>query len=95
MDILSHSKPWTAIPFRTLMLSVDFCHISLDEFPLSIWAFSHLHSSPAKQGTAESNPYSREQLNRLLDLADIGIEKLQLEQREVLGDELGRLIRED
>jgi len=37
------------------------------------------------QGTAESAPYKREQLDAMLDLADKGIEQLHLEQREALG----------
>jgi ribonuclease PH len=37
------------------------------------------------QGTAESAPFKRDQLDAMLDLADQGIERLHLEQREALG----------
>ena len=38
------------------------------------------------QGTAEGAPFSREQLDVLLDLAQPGLETLMAAQREVLGD---------
>ena len=38
------------------------------------------------QGTAEGAPFSREQLDVLLDLAQPGIETLMAAQRQVLGD---------
>ena len=41
------------------------------------------------QGTAEGAPFSREQLDVLLDLAQPGIETLMAAQREVLGDNKG------
>ena len=44
------------------------------------------------QGTAEGAPYPREQLDRLLGLADEGIQRLIVQQREVLGDVLTDLI---
>jgi ribonuclease PH len=44
------------------------------------------------QGTAESAPFSREQLDALLGLADVGIDRLHLEQREVLGAVLEELV---
>ena len=37
------------------------------------------------QGTAESTPFDRQQLDRLLQLADDGIDRLALQQQEVLG----------
>ena len=37
------------------------------------------------QGTAEGLPFSREQMNRLIDLAEHGVNRLQQIQREVLG----------
>lgn len=40
------------------------------------------------QGTAESNPFSRDQLNQLQDLAVLGIRKLVEVQKEFLGLEL-------
>jgi len=36
------------------------------------------------QGTAEENPYSREMLNQLLDLSEIGIAKLIEEQKKIM-----------
>ena len=36
------------------------------------------------QGTAEGNPFSREQLNSIVDLATAGIEELTEFQRRVL-----------
>jgi ribonuclease PH len=44
------------------------------------------------QGTAEATPFPREQLDRLLDLADGGIDELQRMQRETLGDLLDDLL---
>ena len=38
------------------------------------------------QGTAEGDPFSREQLNSLLDVAAAGIQTLFAKQREVLSD---------
>ena len=44
------------------------------------------------QGTAETAPFHREQLDALLDLAEKGIERLHTEQREVLGPALDELL---
>ena len=41
------------------------------------------------QGTAEGAPFSRDQLNVLLDLAQPGLETLMAAQRQVLGDNKG------
>ena len=45
------------------------------------------------QGTAESEPFCRDQLDQLLTLADSGIDRLMVEQRNVLGDSLDDLIK--
>ncbi len=45
------------------------------------------------QGTAETSPFHREQLDQLLDLAEQGIERLHAEQREVLGPDLDELLK--
>jgi ribonuclease PH len=45
------------------------------------------------QGTAESRPFGREQLDQMLALADRGIDRLQLEQREALGSIFEALIK--
>ena len=45
------------------------------------------------QGTAEANPFRREHLDAMLQLADVGIDRLHLEQREVLGPILDDLIK--
>jgi len=45
------------------------------------------------QGTAETTPFHREQLDQLLDLAEKGIERLHTEQREVLGPDLDELFK--
>ena len=45
------------------------------------------------QGTAETAPFDREQLDALLDLAEKGIERLHTEQREVLGPALDELLK--
>src|SRR6266446_3836487 len=37
------------------------------------------------QGTAEAIPFGRDALNRLLDLADLGIKRLVAKQREIVG----------
>jgi ribonuclease PH len=42
------------------------------------------------QGTAESEPFSRDALGGLLDLADAGIAQLIAKQREIVGPILGR-----
>ena len=44
------------------------------------------------QGTAETTPFGRESLVRLLELADAGIDALIRQQREVLGRELDELL---
>jgi ribonuclease PH len=44
------------------------------------------------QGTAESTPFDREQLDAMLRLADAGIDGVQREQRAVLGPALDGLI---
>ena len=44
------------------------------------------------QGTAETSPFSRDQLDALLAKADAGIDELIGKQREVLGDHLGPLL---
>jgi ribonuclease PH len=44
------------------------------------------------QGTAEAAPFTREQLGRLLDLADTGIDRLHEIQREALGGLLDDLL---
>jgi ribonuclease PH len=46
------------------------------------------------QGTAESKPFDREQLDTMLELADTGIDRLHREQRAVLGPVLETLIVE-
>jgi ribonuclease PH len=38
------------------------------------------------QGTAEKDPFTREQLNAMLDLADSGIKTLVQAQKDILGD---------
>ena len=45
------------------------------------------------QGTAEATPFDRKQLDVLLGLADIGIDRLQEAQREAIGDGLARLLQ--
>jgi len=44
------------------------------------------------QGTAETTPFDRGQLDRLLQLADSGIEELEKLQREVIGSGLDALV---
>jgi len=45
------------------------------------------------QGTAEASPLDRERLDALLTLADRGTDELALQQREVLGARLERIVR--
>jgi ribonuclease PH len=45
------------------------------------------------QGTAESAPFRREQLDAMLALADQGVERLHLEQRKALGSVFDHLIK--
>ncbi len=45
------------------------------------------------QGTAEEQPFSRESLNAMLDLADVALDRLGETQREILGDRLSRILR--
>lgn len=45
------------------------------------------------QGTAESSPFTREQMDQMMTLADAGIEKLVSIQHEALGQMLGGLMR--
>ena len=44
------------------------------------------------QGTAESAPFTREQLDGMLELAGSGIDSLLARQREILGDSLDTLL---
>ena len=44
------------------------------------------------QGTAEATPFGRDGLNRMLDLADQGIDELARHQREALGEALDGLL---
>ena len=44
------------------------------------------------QGTAETTPFNRESLNRMLELGDIGIDNLLGKQRELLGATLDDLL---
>ena len=44
------------------------------------------------QGTAETTPFGREQLDRLLELADHGIDRLLAQQRELLGEAYENLV---
>jgi ribonuclease PH len=44
------------------------------------------------QGTAETTPFRREELNAMLALADSGIDRLHLIQREIIGDALARVL---
>jgi len=44
------------------------------------------------QGTAEATPFPREQLDQILALADVGVDRLIGMQREVLGDDLESLL---
>ena len=44
------------------------------------------------QGSAEEKPFSREQLDKLLDLAAVGIIEITARQREALGPEIDKLI---
>ncbi len=46
------------------------------------------------QGTGESTPFSRERLDQLITLADKGIDRLHLEQREILGSSVDDLIQQ-
>jgi ribonuclease PH len=45
------------------------------------------------QGTAEASPYSRDQLDQLLGLADEGLQRLIVAQREILGEALSGLLK--
>ncbi len=38
------------------------------------------------QGTAESKPFNQEQMNQMIELANVGIQQLIEKQREILGD---------
>jgi ribonuclease PH len=46
------------------------------------------------QGTAESAPFKRDQLDAMLALADTGIDRLHIEQREILGSVVDDLIKQ-
>ncbi len=46
------------------------------------------------QGTAEQSPFERRRLDELLDLADVGLDRLDVIQREALGERLPRLLGE-
>ena len=44
------------------------------------------------QGTAETTPYRKKELDAMLALADAGIDRLHVIQREIIGDALGRVL---
>lgn len=44
------------------------------------------------QGTAETTPFKRQELDAMLALADLGIDRLHRAQREILGDVLERVV---
>ena len=44
------------------------------------------------QGTAETTPFRRQDLDRMLALADLGLDLLMDRQRQVLGQALDRLL---
>ena len=44
------------------------------------------------QGTAETTPYRKKELDAMLSLADAGIDRLHVVQREIIGDALGRVL---
>ena len=70
------------------LLDLDYSEDSVAEVDLNV-----VQSGDGRlleiQGTAEGAPFSREQLDVLLDLAQPGLETLMAAQREVLGDNKG------
>ena len=70
------------------LLDLDYSEDSVAEVDLNV-----VQSGDGRlleiQGTAEGAPFSRDQLNVLLDLAQPGLETLMAAQREVLGDNKG------
>ncbi len=88
----------TALPFSDYVAAVSIGHVK-NELLLDL---AYVEDSQAEvdmnvimtgsgklievQGTAEKDPFSREQLNAMLDLADSGIKTLVQAQKELLGD---------
>ena len=70
------------------LLDLDYSEDSVAEVDLNV-----VQSGDGRlleiQGTAEGAPFSRDQLNVLLDLAQPGLETLMAAQRQVLGDNKG------
>ena len=73
-----------------LMLDLCYAEDSQAEVDMNV-VMTSLGGLVEVQGTAEGGPFSREDLDRLLDVAAGGIRQLCRAQREALGDVAGRI----
>jgi ribonuclease PH len=73
------------------VLDLDYVEDSAAEVDMNV-VRTHDGKYIELQGTAESRPFPRERLDKLLQLADKGIDELHLLQREVLGAGLDDLL---
>ena len=73
-----------------LMLDLCYAEDSQAEVDMNV-VMTSLGGLVEVQGTAEGAPFSREDLDRLLDVAAGGIRQLCRAQREALGDVAGRI----
>jgi ribonuclease PH len=72
-------------------LDLDYVEDSAAEVDMNV-VRTHDGKYIELQGTAESTPFPREQLDKLLGLADKGIDELHVMQRELLGPGLDELL---
>ncbi len=73
------------------VLDLDYVEDSAADVDMNVARTSH-GGYVEVQGTAEATPYPREQLDRLLNLADRGIDRLLVAQREAIGPALDSLL---
>jgi ribonuclease PH len=73
------------------VLDLDYVEDSAAEVDMNV-VRTHDGKYVELQGTAESKPFPRSQLDKLLDIADKGIDELHVMQREVLGTDLDDLL---
>ena len=65
------------------MLDLDYAEDSSAETDMNVVMDSHQHFIEV-QGTAEGEPFARDELDAMLDLAEAGIAQLLAAQREAL-----------
>ena len=67
------------------LLDLDYAEDSRAEVDMNIVRTGSGHYIEI-QGTAESRPFTHEQMNQMSELASLGVQRLVEEQRKLLGD---------